>query len=377
MPGSLLEILSETPKGGGGFDPPIQVGKVNGSAAAQAVGINPPFIEGARVTARYQLCADVSPLSAPQIVQPPPVMTPPTIETPVYEGAKHVIVQGVINGAVIEVTSNGAPVGGQASSGGGQVVGINPPAVAGAALAAKQTLCDSSLPSPDVPVEPCSALPAAEIEPPAAGDEQIHVKKSVLGSRILIFADGEEVGDGGGPLIQLTRPLRPGEVVVVLQQLGDCVSSWIYEIPVECKVTHELSDPSGSGPFEVGVLDYQLPAIPIGSDNVRLWATVRYPAVAAGKDAALIPAPKRLPLVAFLHGNHGIFREGGEDVCSAPSGTPEVPNHAGYDFALESLARGGFIAISINANDLNCKSGRIFERGELHPQAPRAVEEAR
>src|SRR5205085_678602 len=104
---------------------------------------------------------------------------------------------------------------------------------------------------------------------------------------------------------------------------------------------------------------YQLPAVAIGADQVRLWATVRYPATSAGDGAPV--ADGRLPIALFLHGNHGIFRApDGEDVCedirASTPGTVETPNHEGYDYILDNLAKGGTIAVSINANDLNCKN---------------------
>jgi hypothetical protein len=366
VPGALLQVFSENLLGPGSYDPPQEVGRVDGTGAAQWLFVNPEFSEGARVTAQDRICADVSPLSAPQIVQPAPAAIPAPSVDDVYEGATHLVVRNVVNGAVIDVFADGARVGGHASPGGSQTVRINPPAAAGSVITAQQTLCNPGPMSPGTTVRPCSELPAARIRPPAAGDDAVYVTQSVLGSRIIVFADGQEVGDGGGDVVRLIRPLRVGETVTVVQRLGACQSSWVYVITVECKPAREVSDPSGSGPYAVGSLNYQTAAVPVMGDSARLWATVRYPAVAAGENADLIPGADRLPLVLFLHGNHGIFRLGEDDVCDeVPAGTPEVPNHEGYSYVLESLARAGFIAVSVNANDLNCKSGRIRERGRL------------
>ncbi|HEX5716128.1 MAG TPA: hypothetical protein VF179_08215 [Thermoanaerobaculia bacterium] len=371
VPGSFLEFLAENPRSGGGFDPPAVVGQVNGSGAGQWTFINPELVRDARVTARYRICSDSSPPSAPEIVQEGPNPVPaPAIDPEIYENGRHVIVRNVINGAVIDVFDGPTRIGGHASPGGSQIVRLDSPAIAGHILKATQTLCVTSGPSPDTPVRPCSELPAPIIQAPEAGDDRIRVIQSVLGSRILVFAGAEEVGDGGGPLVLLTRRLRVGEVVTVVQRLGSCQSPWVYRIPVACKVTEEVPDPSLGGRHAAGRVDYQLPPVTLGVDSVRLWATVRYPAAADGVNTALSPSPpSRFPLVVFLHGNHGIFRVDGEDVCPGDGGPPpgasEVLNHEGYDYVLDSLARGGFIAISINANDLNCKSGRIPERAAL------------
>ncbi|MCI0426949.1 MAG: hypothetical protein L0Z46_02905, partial [Nitrospiraceae bacterium] len=98
--------------------------------------------------------------------------------------------------------------------------------------------------------------------------------------------------------------------------------------------------------------------------NVDVWATVRYPAASAGANAPIHPGSSKFPLVLYLHGNHGtVISSDGFHICGS-AGTP-VPNHDGYNYVLERLASLGFIAVSINANDLNCKSGRIVERGKL------------
>lgn len=66
-----------------------------------------------------------------------------------------------------------------------------------------------------------------------------------------------------------------------------------------------------------------------------------------------------------MHGNHGTHRpSSGDDVCGG-AGLPEAPSFRGYDFLLDALARHGYIAVSINANDLNCLGGRIAERSQL------------
>jgi hypothetical protein len=366
VPGGALQVFSEPPLSAGGLGPPVVVGHENSAGSAQAVLIAPEFVEGARITAQYSLCSDKSPVSSAQIVQPnPPVISAPNVDPNIYDGARFVTVLNVLNGAVIDVQANGNHIGGQASSGGGQIVSIAPPAISGQTVKAFQALCSGSPGSPGVTVLPCSKLPPAKISPPQVGDDVIHVTDFILGSRILIYANGQEIGNGGGPLVQLTRPLVSGEQVKVLQILGNCRSSWIYVINVECKVPAAISNPSGSGPYSVGKLDYKLPAISIGGDTARMWATVRYPALADGNNAAMIPSPTRLPLVVFLHGNHGVFRKDGDDFCADPGGATETPNHEGYDYVLDSLAKGGFIAISINANDLNCLGDRIPERAQL------------
>ena len=99
-------------------------------------------------------------------------------------------------------------------------------------------------------------------------------------------------------------------------------------------------DPSLPGPFagSIGRHDYALAAIdvpntdagPTPTDSLPLTATVRYPAVASGVDAAV--AAGSFPLVVIMHGNSGM-----------------ETSYLGYNYLLDHLAGHGFIALSIYA----------------------------
>ena len=134
-----------------------------------------------------------------------------------------------------------------------------------------------------------------------------------------------------------------------------------------------IDDPSQPGHHHVSKTSYNLPstititATENGSTttdtNVHLWAVVYYPGISSAPNAPV--APGHHPLVVYLHGNHGIWIDSsGNHTCGPPTATP-VPNHEGYNYILERLASHGIIAVSINANDLNCKGGRIVARGKL------------
>jgi len=135
----------------------------------------------------------------------------------------------------------------------------------------------------------------------------------------------------------------------------------------------DVGDPSQLGPHPVATTSYNLPntititATELGmtttDTNVHLWAVVFYPGTSPGANRPV--APGHHPLIIYLHGNHGIWIDSmGNHICGPPTGNP-VLNHEGYNYILERLASHGFIAVSINANDLNCKSDRIVARGKL------------
>lgn len=99
-------------------------------------------------------------------------------------------------------------------------------------------------------------------------------------------------------------------------------------------------DPSLPGPYagSVGQHGYALSSIqvpstdagPTPTDTLPLTATVRYPALTAGVDAACAPGP--FPLVVIMHGNSGM-----------------ETSYLGYDYLLDHLAGHGFVAMSIYA----------------------------
>lgn len=136
-------------------------------------------------------------------------------------------------------------------------------------------------------------------------------------------------------------------------------------------------DPATSGTIPVGSEDYyddafNSPSDPndpfnlsaVGFPLVRNWFTLRYPAAVAGAGASLPAGTERYPVVLFLHGRHAI--------CSSPSmaincpGTM-IPSHKGYDYILDVLASRGFIAISVDAYDIQpSNSSTNYEaRGRL------------
>ena len=204
IPGSWVNVYMEKPRAGGGFDPAQQIGSTVGGSYAIT---SSPFVKDARVWVQSGLCTSTSPPSAAEIVQAEPPVIPPPVLDPVHEGVQIVVVRGPgatnpINGATLDVFSDPGMVrvGGQPTpGGGGQQVGISPPATpAAVSYRATQALCNRSVPGTATPVVPCAQQPPAKIKPPIPGDTFIDVTESIPGARILVFADGVEIGDGGG-----------------------------------------------------------------------------------------------------------------------------------------------------------------------------------
>jgi len=238
VPGAELSVQSEPSTGGGGFGPGVVIG--GGAAAAPWpgwwTGVAPPFELDARVTVSYRICDLTSPRSPALIVQNQPATIPkPVVQDNVYEGGRIVAVENGLNGSRLRVSSGATQIGDSATPGGApQLMWIDPAATSGASLTATQSLCDTSLPSDPVTVRPCSDLPAAVGKQPQPGDDQIELITYVHGARIIVLAGGVEIGDGGAPVIKLTRPLNNGEELMIIQILGECRSRFVHIIRVRC-----------------------------------------------------------------------------------------------------------------------------------------------
>ena len=306
LPGAWVRVFAENPANGGGFDPPVQVGSVSDFAYTV---VSPAFIRGARIWAESGICTDISPRSDTVIVQPEPATIPKPSLAPVHEGTNMVTVWGPggngdppVNGATLDIFADNRPpgserVGGQPTPGGGQQVFIDPAAAPGAHYTAMQALCTKSDPSDPAEVVPCRDLPPARIKPPLPGDTQVEVTEYVPGARILVFADGDEIGDSGPPVVNLSRPLMEGETVTVRQHIGDCDNHFAYVIDVECALGGDANACSGDWPaFRHS-----------GLRNARQTQASALSRSLSGEEAAgevAISAGRRSPARIFSHFSH-------------------------------------------------------------------------
>ena len=95
----------------------------------------------------------------------------------------------------------------------------------------------------------------------------------------------------------------------------------------------------------------------LGFPLVRNWFTIRYPAQSPGGTGASLPTGSdRYPVVLFLHGRHATCASGGPFNPSCPA-ADRIASHRGYDYMLDVLAKQGFIAISVDAYDIQPSNG--------------------
>jgi hypothetical protein len=323
-----------------------QVGSASGANNPQGIGISPQFATGQHVRTIARLCNDPSPPSQEQIVQVPPLpLTAPTYD-PTYAGGTVLVVGNIADGAHFTLSRNGTLVGTFACWGGRCNVNLSPPLTANETFSAIQELCPGDGPSAPgtTVVQPCSALPAPQIGPIQDGDTQITVTQFVAGSEIKVYVNSTQVGDGSGPLVNLSAPIPHGATVDVWQILGTCQGATVQQVTAQCIAPPVSGDPSALDLFPVGTHDYDGGTVSIQGGTLHVRGSIFYPAEDDGTDQ---PFNKRLaklgrvPLVVCVHGNHD----------------PSVPSFRGYDYFQTALARAGFIAVSVDENETNGNTG--------------------
>lgn len=207
-----------------------------------------PFALNDKFQAEYQICNDTSPLSDEQIASAPPATSPmPVLDPPiVFQGQELVNVTNLLNGALTEVAEG---------SGAGAVKfstavdwmpnvdiasAIGGPLTAGQSLVVESKLCTAAPILKTEGAKSCQEIPAPTIQQPFVGQSIVTVTDAVPGARILIYDQSlNEIGDGAGSIIALTRSLVQGDILTVVQQVGECTSATAYQVAVLCTSTKE------------------------------------------------------------------------------------------------------------------------------------------
>ena len=344
----------------------VEVGGENGAGQWQAVHINPDFGLSQKVIARASMCDDTSAPSRPEftIAGPSPLPVPGFGDA--YDSGERIVVDNLAHGARFTVWRDGVFYREGRASISSAAIRLDPPMTDGEVLTAQQQLCAGDPPSGTgtTTVQPCSALPAPEVATIQAGDEVVRIIEMAPGARIKVFIDGVEAGDGGGSLIQLDSPVPDGATVHVQQILGACEGSTVSVAPVRCVAPRVTGDPASYDLFPVGSDDFDAGTTSVDGLTFRVFGSVRYPANGDGVGQPFnerLADTGRVPIIFLVHGRHGAFRDPDEPIdpvtgeenhrCGNPGGWVEVPNHEGYVYFQEQLARMGFVVVSVNMND--------------------------
>lgn len=201
-----------------------------------------PFDQNDSFFAQQSLCEDSSAMSNTVIAgpEPTPLPIPSLKDGKAIAGQPLLHVKNLPEGALTEIAENSA---GPLASFSTAVTwepevdvasGLGRNILAGDQFLIVSSLCDNTKVETD-PAEPCEVLPAPRIAQPLVGDTSVTVTDYVPGAQIQIYdANGNEIADGSGNEVGLTRPIQPGDVLTVVQRLGDCVSREAYRITAIC-----------------------------------------------------------------------------------------------------------------------------------------------
>jgi len=167
---------------------------------------------------------------------------------------------------------------------------------------------------------------------------------------------------------------------IAAEQSSDYLTDAAYDVGVDFIDGYNrvgftvVNDPATPGPYPVGKADYYDALVNGGANDpfsfpelgfpfVRNWLTIRYPAQANGVEQPLPAGNDAYPVALFLHGRHRICSP--DDCCNdfacqynvncPPS--DRVASHRGFNYVLDTLASQGFIAISIDAFDIQPANG--------------------
>lgn len=352
------------------------------------------------MTGSYELCGQVGGPSTPESIWPEPgeMMAPEIEGSAVYEGQEYVLVRGTPFGSLISLRSEaldsvGEGVNWWGNDGRAKPVELSTLPTEGDALYASYSLCSDSEESGGTPVLPCSALPPPRFRVPQVGDSHIWLDEAVAGARIVVFAENaagvEEIGDAStsglaGSSIRLTRRVRLGETLRLVQRLGTCQSEFASFHTVVCRRTQplELAD---AGPHAVGTADFELG---LSGQGWRISGRTYFPTNDELAPNEVIPYGGALPTIFMMHGQRAshsctfgseicpevgdcfgtLCARAAEEVCSEfdAASYPEIRSYEGYGVAGELLASHGFVVVSINANDVcNGSFANVNERVEL------------
>lgn len=198
-----------------------------------------PFVVGWSFTAEQSLCAEKSDMSDKAVaVDAPSSLNAPSFDPPsIWPGQVVVNLTSLVNGAFTTVRETVVGSLGTITTPISWFPefdvrpGLGRPIASGDVVTASMALCEKGPPNETPPAGRCEAMPAPRIEQPIAGTNFVVVTQSVPGARIRVYdSGGNEIGDGSGTIVILSRAIVAGEALTVVQQVGECTSRTGYVI---------------------------------------------------------------------------------------------------------------------------------------------------
>jgi peptidoglycan hydrolase-like protein with peptidoglycan-binding domain/subtilisin family serine protease len=150
-------------------------------------------------------------------------------------------------------------------------------------------------------------------------------------------------------------------------------------VAARCALTPvTTSDPTTPAVSHAGTVDFSAGTITTSTGvTLHVRGNAFYPATSEGSSTDFDTSTGRtVPIVFIAHGNHATAHDPAnrsQEFCLGAPGTPAgaipIPNHLGYVYLQEQLARLGIASVSVDCNETNCIRGRgqqnITDRAEL------------
>ena len=223
---------------------PVTSGR--GATGYSLGGARNPLVPGDQIRARQMMCEgdEPSPYTSPTPALPAPsVLGSPRLNPPlISKGQEKIVVEGLTYSADISIE--------ETTSGSSHTARSHPlnwekffpqsflqrSVQQGDDFLFSTELC--GVPGPTLQVtsiQSCQELPPLRLQQPFEDDDFVVVENAVPGATIRVWSieDNGEIGDGGGQVIRLTRPLNASEEIIVVQQLDDCPSSTATKVKVK------------------------------------------------------------------------------------------------------------------------------------------------
>lgn len=202
-----------------------------------------PFTTAMKFTVEQSLCASksgltepVSPVTAPSTL-PSVAFDPNTI----YVGQELLQLSSITYGAKVIITESTTPWNGSVQTPISWfpdydiATRLGRPLQSGDNVSAVQELCGrvSVWDQPRSKLHDCERFPGCRIEAPRAGNSYVLPYDHLPGARIRVYdSGGNEIGDGSGTVINLTRTLVAGETISITHTIGECTSRFVFNIVV-------------------------------------------------------------------------------------------------------------------------------------------------
>lgn len=312
------------------------IGSVAACKESQSVDVYQDYTNNQKIRAESELGFS----SYPSVEHTVTLVSQQELETPtispVYENARYILVENVVNGASIHLLRNDLNATLTFKCGSDKCfIPLENPLQAGEQISVWQSLCLLTSSKATTIIQDCSLMPPPEVGPVQVGDNSISITNYIYGATIIVYINQTQVGKGGGPKIPLNKTVECDDIIHVQQILGQCKGNEVLQIKPLLVNPHIGEDLLELDFYPVGIsLFLELSDGPVtetfGSESEEPAGIIYYPAEEDGWNKSfnkILASRGPVPIVFIAHGiGH---------------------NYRGYEYFQEHLAKIGIVSVSV------------------------------